>query len=138
MTERQLTLFRMESKKPKRETGAQKRPKIETLNKSGKAKKISQEQIITVFEFWKQVMKKNSNVKLDTVRARNIGAAIYDYGIDGCYKAIEGCALSDFHMGRNANNTKYNDIELILRDATKIERFIEIAESARPAGEDPF
>lgn len=138
MTERQLTLFRMESKKPKRETGAQKRPKIETLNKSGKAKKISQEQIITVFEMWKQVMKKNSNVKLDTVRARNIGAAIYDYGIDGCYKAIKGCALSDFHMGRNANNTKYNDIELILRDATKIERFIEIAESARPAGEDPF
>jgi len=138
VTERQLTLFRMESKKPKRETGAQKRPRIETLNKSGKAKKISQEQIITVFEFWKQVMKKNSNVKLDTVRARNIGAAIYDYGVDGCYKAIEGCALSDFHMGRNANNTKYNDIELILRDATKIERFIEIAESARPAGEDPF
>ena len=136
--ERQLSLFLMESKKSKKDTGAQKRPRIETLNKSGKAKKVPQEQIVTVFEFWKKVMNKNNNVRLDTVRARNIGAAIYDYGIEGCYKAIEGCALSDFHMGRNATNTKYNDIELILRDATKIERFIEIYESMRPAGEDPF
>jgi len=138
VVERQLSLFLMESKKPKKDTGAQKRPRIETLNKSGKAKKVPQEQTVTVFEFWKKVMNKNNNVRLDTVRARNIGAAIYDYGVEGCYKAIEGCALSDFHMGRNATNTKYNDIELILRDATKIERFIEIYESMRPAGEDPF
>lgn len=128
----------MEEKKPKRTTGAQKRPRIETKTKAAKAKTIPQEQIVTVFEFWKQVMSKNSNVKLDIARARNIGAAIHDYGVEGCYKAIEGCALSDFHMGRNANNTKYNDIELILRDATKIERFIEIYESSTPSGDEPF
>jgi hypothetical protein len=32
-------------------------------------------------------------------------------------------------MGRNSRKTVYNDIELILRDAGKVEKFIEIYEN---------
>lgn len=61
---------------------------------------------------------------LDEKRRLKVAAAIADYGVDECKKAIDGCARSDFHMGRNKQKKRYDDLELILRDQDHVERFL--------------
>ena len=39
-------------------------------------------------------------------------------------KAIRGCSKSPHNMGQNDQKTKYNGLDLILRNAEKIDRFI--------------
>jgi len=108
----------------------QKRPRLATLAQSKKAKQVDPASIQEIFDFWRVHFKKPVSVILDVKRSRAIGAAIYDYGLEGCRNAITGCSMSDFHMGRNKTKTKYNDIELILRDSQHIEQFTEIYNSS--------
>jgi len=61
---------------------------------------------------------------LDDKRRLKVASAIADYGAAECMRAIDGCRQSDFHMGRNKQNKKYNDLELIFRDQDHIERFL--------------
>ena len=64
-------------------------------------------------------------------RDRAIRDRIRDgYSEQDLLDAIEGCALSDFHMGQNDRRSKYNDLSLICRDAAHLDRFIEIFEQA--------
>ena len=93
-----------------------------------KTEQVKKEDIQEVFDFWVETFQKKRS-KLDIKRELSIGSAIYDWGVDDCKKAILGCSLSDFHMGRNKNKVVYNDIELILRDSEKIERFIDLYET---------
>lgn len=79
-----------------------------------------------------------NRVKLTEEREERISWAVVTYGVDACVEAIEGCKLSPFHQGDNDRRRKYDDVELILRDAAKIERFCEIAREnrSRPKGAD--
>lgn len=98
------------------------------LSRSKKAAQVSREEKQEVFDFWVRTLKSSARRKpiLDEKRLATIGAAIYDYGVEQCKQAIEGCSLSPFHMGRNKMNKRYDDIELILRDAEHVERFLGI------------
>lgn len=101
------------------------RPRTKTINNAAKAKKISLEQITEVFDYWKKTM--NARLALlDEVRHTIIGAAIHDYGVEICLKAIDGTTLSEWHMGNNPHNKRYNSIDLILRNADNIEKFSEL------------
>jgi len=99
-----------------------------TKDKLRKAAKVSPLAIEDVFNHWKTVMNKRSTVVLDEVRRQNIGAAIHDYGIEMCKQAIEGCSMTDFYMGRNKQNKRYDSIELILRDSAHVEKFVDVYE----------
>lgn len=79
-----------------------------------------------------------NRVKLTEEREERISWAVVTYGVEACVEAIEGCKLSPFHQGDNDRRRKYDDVELILRDAAKIERFREIAgeKRSRPTGTD--
>lgn len=66
---------------------------------------------------------------LDAKRYLKVAAAVADYGVDDCMRAIRGCAASDFHMGRNKQNKRYDDLELIFRDQDHVERFLEYGAS---------
>jgi hypothetical protein len=80
-----------------------------------------------VFEFWKETMGKNANVKLDQVRRRKIEGRLRDgYTVDQIKQAVLGCSWSPHNMGENSTGAKYNDIELICRDASKLDRFIDL------------
>jgi len=46
--------------------------------------------------------------------------------------AIDGCHRSPFHMGENDNGRKYNTLELIVRDGSKVQSFIELAQQEGP------
>ena len=106
-----------------------------TKAKLKRAAKVSPLAIEDVFNHWKTVMNKRSTVVLDELRRQNIGAAIHDYGIEACKQAIEGCSMSDFYMGRNKQNKRYDSIELILRDSAHVEKFIDVYEQHKKQGE---
>jgi len=108
-------------------------PSKVTLQKRANAANVSETDIATVFDFWVATFQKKRAV-MDEKRKTVIGSAIHYYGLDTCMDAIRGCSISDFHMGRNSRNKKYNDIELILRDAQHVEKFCEIWESAGGGG----
>ena len=137
---KEILLMRTMSKMGNRETVVERLFVVEENKKLGKGKhattksklqcaaKVSPLAIEEVFNHWKTVMNKRPTVVLDEHRRQNIGAAIHDYGIQACKQAIEGCSMSDFHMGRNKQNKRYDNIELILRDSIHIEKFIDVYE----------
>ncbi|MFM0170611.1 hypothetical protein PQR33_14935 [Paraburkholderia sediminicola] len=76
-----------------------------------------------VFAYWKEVMRK-PRARLDDKRRNLIKRRLAEYGLDDVCTAIRGCSRSEFHMGKNDRDTAYNGLDLILRDASKIEMFI--------------
>lgn len=81
-----------------------------------------------VFDYWVRVMGKNpAMVKFSTERRSKIRQRLKEFSVEDIKRGIDGCRQSDHHMGKNDSNTKYNDIELICRNASKLEGFIERA-----------
>ncbi|KTD37597.1 hypothetical protein Lmor_0460 [Legionella moravica] len=76
-----------------------------------------------IFSYWQEVMN-HPKAKMDKKREQRIKNALNSYTKIELKKAIDGCSKSPFHMGKNNAGQIYNDIELILRDSTHIENFI--------------
>ncbi len=76
-----------------------------------------------LFTYWQKVMN-HPKAKLDDKRKRFIKQALKSYSIEDLQRAIDGCASSSHHMGKNDNKTRYDAIDLIFRDADHIEGFI--------------
>lgn len=79
----------------------------------------------SIFTWWQEVMNK-PRARMDDKRRKAILGRLRDgYSVSDLCDAIAGCASSDFHMGKNDRYTKYNDIELIFRDANHVDDFVE-------------
>lgn len=77
-----------------------------------------------VFGHWQWRMN-HKNAKLDDKRKKLIQKALkLGYSTVDLIAAIDGCAKSPFHMGQNDRNAVYDGLDLILRDASKIDGFI--------------
>ncbi|STX50472.1 Uncharacterised protein [Legionella busanensis] len=76
-----------------------------------------------IFKYWQTTMK-YPRAKLDKKRRKRIKEALALYSKEELKSAIDGCANTPYNMGQNDRNQVYNDIELIFRDSTHIERFI--------------
>jgi hypothetical protein len=76
-----------------------------------------------IFEEWKSIMNVHY-ARLTPDRRKKILARLQKYSKKDIIIAIQGCAGSSFHMGGNDRHIKYNDIELICRDESKLEKFI--------------
>lgn len=76
-----------------------------------------------VFDHWR-VRMKSPRSKLDDKRKRLITNALKNYQAEDLKQAIDGCAASPFHMGQNDRKEKYNGLDLILRNADKIDGFM--------------
>jgi hypothetical protein len=115
-------------------------PSEKTLSRAKKSAMIPDAAVLDVWNHWIQVMRGGSKRKpvLDATRRQVIAAAIHDYEIQGCKDAIDGCALSDFHMGRNKSNKRYDSVELIFRDAQHVEKFMEILDKSQEDSGDPW
>ena len=122
----------MTEKKPARKTKYSSRRKA--------VESASPEEVTAVWEYWVEIHRKGqeNRVKLTDERRDRIAWAVSEYGVDTCMEAIVGCKSSPFHQGDNDRRRKYDDVELILRDAARIERFCEIAREnrSRPKGTD--
>lgn len=85
-------------------------------------------EIEEVFSYWKQVMQKG-RAMIDSKREKAIRARLRDgYSVQDIKDAIQGCAWSKFHCGENDRQKRYQDIELICRDACHVDSFIDIFE----------
>lgn len=86
-------------------------------------------QISEIFEYWK-VCLQHPNAKLTNERRRVVENRLKKdgYTIEQIKQAIDGCSRSVFHQGGNQHGTIYDDLSLICRDGTHLERFIAIAE----------
>lgn len=77
-----------------------------------------------VFDLWVSLYRNAKRPPvLDARRRTKIRKAVADYGRDTVEAAVRGLGQSDWHMGRNPQRKKYDDIELVLRDAKHIEMF---------------
>jgi hypothetical protein len=77
-----------------------------------------------VFAHWQTAMD-SPRSKLDGKRWKLIKTALaMGYSGDDLCKAIDGCRKSPFHMGQNDKGTAYNGLDLILRNAEKIDAFM--------------
>ena len=77
-----------------------------------------------VFDYWRQVMGKNNLTKLTKERRNKIQTRLKEgYNVDQIKQAIDGCAQSPFHMGKNDAGTLHDDLELICRNGSKLEWF---------------
>ena len=87
-----------------------------------------------VFDYW-QKFHNHPQAKLDDKRSRAIKARLKDgYSVGELCKAVEGCKYSEYHQGKNDNGMVYDDIELICRNATNVDKFIALANKGPPNG----
>jgi DNA-binding MarR family transcriptional regulator len=92
-------------------------------HKEGYVSSANQSTIKNIFMYWQEKMN-HPQAKLDSKRQRKIADALKDYSAEQLMQAIDGCAMTPYNMGENKTRQRYDDIELILRDASHIERFI--------------
>lgn len=88
--------------------------------------------VAEVFAYWQKVMQSPTS-RLDDKRRKAIKAALKLYEPRQVCEAILGCSRSAWHMGENDRRAKFNGLDLILRDAEHIDKFIELA-SKRTTG----
>lgn len=81
----------------------------------------------TIFSYWQKVMASPKSA-LDQNRKGLISKALINYSPADICKAIRGCSKTPYNMGKNDKNTKYNGLDLILRNANKIDYFINLDE----------
>ena len=93
----------------------------------------------SVFQYWASVMGKE-NAVFDAKREQLINARLAaGYTPETLCEAINGCAASEWHQGKNKEGKMFNNLELILRDSAHVEQFVEIARNQVPmAAEDPW
>lgn len=84
-----------------------------------------------VFEAWKTATG-HPRAKLDAKRRRVIQRALKDFAPEELAEACVGVSKSPFHQGQNERGVVYDGLELVLRDAEHIERFIGIARGQAP------
>jgi len=103
------------------EDSPQERKGKERKGREGKGKDNN---VKFVFDHWRLTMD-HQQAKLDDKRTRIIRKALlagYDTG--QLVVAIDGCKQTPWNMGDNPGGTVYDSIDLILRDAEHIDRFI--------------
>lgn len=89
--------------------------------------------ILEVFNYWKEVMKKNNSSILNAKRTKALKDRFKEgYTVDQIKMAIVGCSMTPHNMGQNNNGKKYDDLELICRDGVQVERFANNAQQQAP------
>lgn len=78
-----------------------------------------------VFEHWRKVMNKGPRTEFDDKRKRAVKARLKGgYTAEDLMLAVDGCANTPHNMGSNDRGQRYDDLELICRDAAHVDRFM--------------
>ena len=81
-----------------------------------------------LFLYWQTAMK-HPRAKFIGKRKRNAINALKQYSVDDLKQAVDGCKLTPFNMGENDSGQIFDDLELITRNESNIERFMQNAEA---------
>lgn len=83
--------------------------------------------VASVFEYWRTATN-HPRARLDEKRRKAIAARLKDgYRVEDLKRAVDGCLASPWHQGANNGKRTYDDIELICRNASKVDQFLSIA-----------
>ncbi len=89
-------------------------------------------EVAEVFLYWQTKLDHLSARLTDGRKAKVEARRRAGYTVEQIKRAIDGCAASPFHRGLddygNRTGAVYDDLELICRDDTKLEKFIAIAD----------
>jgi uncharacterized protein YdaU (DUF1376 family) len=84
-------------------------------------------EVSEVFDHWREVCR-HQGAKLDGKRQACIRARLRDgYSAADLKEAIDGCAASRFHQGRNDKGKVFDALTLILRDGDHVDQFRKLA-----------
>ena len=98
---------------------------VNSVEKENKASKTVKD----IFQHWKECLN-HKKAKLDEKRIATIRRALLcGYTPNQLCEAITGCSLTPYNMGNNAQGQRYDSLDLILRDADHIDKFIHNATS---------
>jgi thymidine phosphorylase len=65
-----------------------------------------------------------ARAKLTSERVKKITQRLAEgYSVDELVEAVNGVALSAFHMGENDKKQKYDDLTTVLRSGSQVEKF---------------
>jgi len=82
-----------------------------------------------VFDYWKGRMKKKG-ARFTPQRRSKVQARLKDgFQVSDLKRAVDGCAMNPWNNGAETGKV-YDDLELICRNATKVEQFREFARRA--------
>lgn len=111
--------------------------KAETTQRNTSKKKGTDPRVEEVFSYWQKVMKKD-RARLTPERKSKVLTRLSNYSVADIRRGIDGCAGSDFNMGREPGQPKqWNDLTLICRNDTKLEEFMAMPR-AESEGDDFF
>jgi hypothetical protein len=82
-----------------------------------------------VFDRWRELFG-HPKAQLDAKRRRLVERAIKSHGEDTCVRSLEGYSRDPFTLGENDRHKRFDELELLLRDAQRIERGLELAKPA--------
>lgn len=90
------------------------------------------EAVQRIFDYWQRRAGK-PKARLTPERASRVLARLRQgYSEAEIRAAIDGCLGSEFHQGQNDAGTVYDDLEMICRTGSRVERFSALAGGARP------
>lgn len=92
-----------------------------------------------VFAHWRDTLRKGSpRLIFDDERKARVKARLKEgYTVEDLKRAIDGCGQTPHNMGKNDRHEKYDDLELICRNAAHVDRFMANAKQGAPAAESP-
>ena len=122
-----LSMHQRKGKGREREKEIEREEKIYTSNDlvAHKARRVCElEDHEFIFNHWKAVMN-HPNAQLDDKRKKIIRNALQaGYTKTELCDAISGCAKTPYNMGSNDTGQRFDGLQVILRDADQIDRFI--------------
>lgn len=96
--------------------------------------------MISIFEYWVKVMSKDaSRTIFNEKRKRAVKSRLGEgYTLEDICTAIDGCSRTPHNMGDNKDGKVWDDLELICRNGSNVERFIanskQVKVNALPSG----
>lgn len=99
---------------------------IQNESVKSKTKTPVDDRLDRVFSHWQSVHN-HSDSRLSDARKKIIRSALKDYSEDQLCESISGYKLSPFHQGHNDRGQVYDSIELMLKDAKRIDAGIGFA-----------
>lgn len=94
----------------------------------GPAKVPSNNDHIDIFNYWRDVMRKDpSRTSFSPKRLKAVKARLKDFSVEDIKMAILNCSRDPWSMGQNDRGKPFNDLELICRTSEKLESYFDPA-----------